>query len=76
MLDNAIKNVSSARSQLGAVQNRLEHRLNNLASYEDQDFNFVILDPWGFVTEESVEPLGDPAAGKADLPAHGPLEGI
>jgi hypothetical protein len=34
----------------------------NLASYEDQDFNFVILDPWGFVTEESVEPLGDPAA--------------
>ncbi|KRE26036.1 hypothetical protein [Agromyces sp. Soil535] len=33
----------------------------NLASYEDQDFNFVIIDPWGFVTEESVEPLGEPA---------------
>ena len=35
MIDNAIKNVSSARSQLGAVQNRLEHRLNNLATYQE-----------------------------------------
>src|SRR5215207_9332038 len=35
MVDNAIKNVSSARSQLGAVQNRLEHRLNNLATYQE-----------------------------------------
>lgn len=34
----------------------------NLASYEDQDFNFVIIDPWGFVTPESVEPLGEPAS--------------
>src|SRR5215210_6744416 len=35
MLDNAVKNVSSARSQLGAVQNRLEHRLANLATYQE-----------------------------------------
>jgi flagellin len=35
MLDTAIKNVSTARSQLGAVQNRLEHRLNNLATYQE-----------------------------------------
>jgi flagellin len=34
-LDNAIKNVSNARSQLGAVQNRLEHRLANLATYQE-----------------------------------------
>jgi len=35
MIDNAITNVSSARSGLGAVQNRLEHRLNNLATYQE-----------------------------------------
>jgi flagellin len=35
MLDNSIKNVSSKRSDLGAVQNRLEHRLNNLATYQE-----------------------------------------
>ncbi|WP_394679116.1 flagellin [uncultured Exiguobacterium sp.] len=29
-LDKAIKNVSSERSKLGAVQNRLEHTINNL----------------------------------------------
>lgn len=29
-LDNAIKNVSSQRSKMGAVQNRLEHTINNL----------------------------------------------
>ncbi|ABO50943.1 flagellin domain protein [Desulforamulus reducens MI-1] len=29
-LDSAIKNVSSERSKLGAVQNRLEHTINNL----------------------------------------------
>ncbi|MCW2278816.1 flagellin [Heliophilum fasciatum] len=29
-LDNAIKTVSSERSKLGAVQNRLEHTINNL----------------------------------------------
>jgi flagellin len=34
-LDNAIKNVSTARSNFGAVQNRLEHRLNNLATYQE-----------------------------------------
>jgi flagellin len=34
-IDNAIKNVSSARSTFGAVQNRLEHRLNNLATYQE-----------------------------------------
>jgi flagellin len=34
-VDTAIKNVSTSRSSLGAVQNRLEHRLNNLASYQE-----------------------------------------
>jgi flagellin len=35
MVDNAIKNVSTARANFGAVQNRLEHRLNNLATYQE-----------------------------------------
>jgi flagellin len=34
-LDDAIKNVSTTRSSFGAVQNRLEHRLNNLATYQE-----------------------------------------
>jgi flagellin len=34
-LDEAIKNVSNARSAFGAVQNRLEHRLNNLSTYQE-----------------------------------------
>jgi flagellin len=34
-LDTAIKNVSTKRSEFGAVQNRLEHRLNNLATYQE-----------------------------------------
>ncbi len=34
-IDTAIKNVSTARANLGAVQNRLEHRLNNLATYQE-----------------------------------------
>src|SRR6478752_500177 len=34
-IDSAIKNVSSARANYGAVQNRLEHRLNNLATYQE-----------------------------------------
>jgi flagellin len=34
-LDSAIKNVSTARSNFGAVQNRLEHRLANLATYQE-----------------------------------------
>ena len=34
-IDNAIKNVSTARGNFGAVQNRLEHRLNNLATYQE-----------------------------------------
>lgn len=34
-IDTAIKNVSSIRGDLGAVQNRLEHRLNNLATYQE-----------------------------------------
>jgi flagellin len=34
-IDDAIKNVSTARADLGAVQNRLEHRLNNLATYQE-----------------------------------------
>ena len=34
-IDTAIKNVSTARSTFGAIQNRLEHRLNNLATYQE-----------------------------------------
>src|SRR4051812_22016717 len=34
-IDDAIKNVSTARANFGAVQNRLEHRLNNLATYQE-----------------------------------------
>ena len=34
-LDKAIENVSKVRGQLGAVQNRLEHRLTNLATYQE-----------------------------------------
>jgi flagellin len=34
-IDDAIKNVSTTRSGFGAVQNRLEHRLNNLATYQE-----------------------------------------
>jgi flagellin len=34
-IDESIKNVSNARSTFGAVQNRLEHRLNNLATYQE-----------------------------------------
>src|SRR3954471_22238608 len=34
-LDAAIANVSSKRADFGAVQNRLEHRLNNLGIYQE-----------------------------------------
>jgi flagellin len=34
-IDTAIANVSQLRSNFGAVQNRLEHRLNNLATYQE-----------------------------------------
>jgi flagellin len=34
-IDAAITNVSKVRSTYGAVQNRLEHRLNNLATYQE-----------------------------------------
>jgi flagellin len=34
-IDNAIKMVSTARAGFGAIQNRLEHRLNNLATYQE-----------------------------------------
>jgi flagellin len=34
-IDTAIDNVSTARSTFGAVQNRLQHTLNNLATYEE-----------------------------------------
>jgi flagellin len=34
-IDDAIKNVSKVRADFGAVQNRLEHRLNNLATYQE-----------------------------------------
>ncbi|MEJ3403538.1 hypothetical protein WDJ51_02215 [Rathayibacter sp. YIM 133350] len=32
----------------------------NMASYLHQEFTFVVVDPWGFVTEDSVKPLGEP----------------
>jgi flagellin len=35
VIDNAIKNISTARANYGAVQNRLDHRLNNLATYQE-----------------------------------------
>jgi flagellin len=34
-IDSAITKVSTSRSNFGAVQNRLEHRLNNLATYQE-----------------------------------------
>jgi flagellin len=34
-IDAAISNVSTMRSSFGAVQNRLEHTLNNLATYQE-----------------------------------------
>jgi flagellin len=34
-LDDAIKNVSTARASFGAIENRLNHRLNNLATYQE-----------------------------------------
>jgi flagellin len=34
-IDTAIENVSTARSAFGAVQNRLEHRMANLGSYQE-----------------------------------------
>jgi flagellin len=35
VVDNLIENVSKQRSTYGAVQNRLEHRLANLATYQE-----------------------------------------
>jgi len=34
-IDNAVKNVSNVRGTLGSIQNRLESRLNNLATYQE-----------------------------------------
>ena len=34
-LDTAINNISSLRGEFGAVQNRLEHRMANLAAYQE-----------------------------------------
>ena|SRR5215212_6906730 len=34
-IDAAINNISSIRADFGAVQNRLEHRLNNLSAYQE-----------------------------------------
>jgi flagellin len=34
-IDDAIEEVSTRRADLGAVQNRLEHRLNNLGAYQE-----------------------------------------
>jgi flagellin len=34
-IDDMIENVSKVRGQYGAVQNRLEHRLTNLATYQE-----------------------------------------
>src|ERR1700750_1905211 len=35
VIDHAIKNASTARANFGAVQTRLEHRLNTLATYQE-----------------------------------------
>jgi len=34
-IDTAIENVSSARGEFGSVQNRLEHTINNLATFQE-----------------------------------------
>jgi flagellin len=34
-IDTMIQNVSKVRANYGAIQNRLEHRLNNLATYQE-----------------------------------------
>jgi flagellin len=34
-IDDAINNISTARATFGAVQNRLEHTISNLASYQE-----------------------------------------
>jgi flagellin len=34
-IDSAISNVSAQRAAFGAVQNRLEHTLNNLSTYQE-----------------------------------------
>jgi flagellin len=34
-IDDAITNISTARASYGAVENRLNHRLNNLATYQE-----------------------------------------
>src|SRR4051812_27155050 len=34
-IDNAIQNISNARATFGSVQNRLEHTLNNLSTFEE-----------------------------------------
>jgi flagellin len=34
-IDDAIKGISTARASYGAVENRLNHRLNNLATYQE-----------------------------------------
>ena len=34
-IDTAINNISAARANFGAVENRLEHTISNLASYEE-----------------------------------------
>jgi flagellin len=34
-IDDALTNISSARANYGAIENRLNHRLNNLATYQE-----------------------------------------
>ena len=34
-IDTAINNISTLRGEFGAVQNRLDHRLNNLSAYQE-----------------------------------------
>ncbi|KQP97596.1 MULTISPECIES: hypothetical protein [unclassified Rathayibacter] len=34
----------------------------NLSTYLDKDYSYVVVDPWGLVTEKSVEVLGTPAS--------------
>jgi flagellin len=42
-IDNAIGNVSTARSELGAVQNRMENSLAKLATYQE---NLLASESW------------------------------
>ena len=65
-IDAAIDNVSTARATFGSVQNRLEHTLNNLASYEEnlQASESRIKDVDMASEMVRVHEVPDPAAGR------------